>query len=68
VEGIWEGVYWKMRLRFEVGKMRIGSESDKWINNNWMLKYPPERNCHPEDGFITLVRSFGSSQLYCMVL
>jgi len=57
-----------MRIRFEVGKMRIGSESGKWINKNWMLKYAPERKCHPEDGLITLVRSFGSSQLYYMVL
>jgi hypothetical protein len=36
-----------MRIRFEVGKMRIGSEDVKWICKNWMLKYPPERNCHP---------------------
>jgi len=57
-----------MRIRFEVGKVRIGSGSDKWINKNWIPKYPPERNWHPEDGFSTLVRSFGSSQLYYMVL
>ena len=69
MEGIsWERVYWKMRIRFEVGKVRTGSESDKWINKNWILKCPPERNWHPEDGFITLVRRFGSSQLYYMVL
>jgi hypothetical protein len=35
-----------MRIRFEVGKMRIGSEDGKWIYKNWMLKYPPERNFH----------------------
>jgi len=63
-----ERFYWKMRIRVEVGKVRIGSDSDKWINKNWMINYPPERNWHPVNGFRTLVQSFGSSQLYYMVL